>query len=169
MAELSSEGILVPDFVRRLGNRSVTVPSLNERKDDIPLFVERHLQGRKRDLRFLLALLMADWSTGEVHQLIEAINAAVSRRNEDDEVTATDLAGEVDAEVLAGVTRMSDRDVRREVLSRLVVSLKLQGFQAGGRGAGLQKRLADLLSVSEPTVSRWLAAVGLRDRKVGGE
>ena len=169
MKELTESRVLDGDFVRRLGNRFITVPSLNDRKDDIPLFVEKFRDGRKPGLGFMLALLLSDWSSGQVAQLIQAIKTAVSRTSQGSTITVTDLAGEVTEEVVGRVTRMPDREVKRDVLSFLKRALVAQGFKARGSAGGLQIRLAELLSVSESMLSRWLKDTGLRGHATPGD
>ncbi len=87
IAVLKDECVLPEDFVRRLGGRYLTVPSLNDRREDIPLFVESRREGRRPDERFQLALLQHDWGALEVDGLLTAIRTAVSRTPEGQPLT----------------------------------------------------------------------------------
>ncbi len=152
--ELSKNRVLVPDFVRRLGTNFLVVPSLNDRREDIPLFVKKFEDGRKPAIDFMLALLWNDWKSGEVDKLIKAVKAAVGRKDVGERITAADLKGKIPDEVINRVVSMKPNEVKKQGLSIL---LEIFGDQSNGR----QKRVADFFDVSEATASRWFQQAGL--------
>ncbi len=166
--ELDRERKLPHDFIRRLQGRYLTVPHLSERKEDIPLFVEQGRNGRSVGECFLLALLRHDWPK-EVSELNSAIRSAVVRKKVGERLVVSNLRGLVPDPILAIVDAMSQDEVAREAYSFLVQTLGRQGFGAGRRGAALQKRLAELLTISEPQVSRQLRDLGLNETSAGQE
>jgi DNA-binding NtrC family response regulator len=159
--ELQADGVLPPDFVRRLRGRYLKVPPLSDRREDIPLFVERFRDDRVPGECFLLALLRHDWGDGEVDKLITVIRTAAAGRRVGDRLLVSDLVGYLPESVVAGVAGLGPGDVTRELYTSLIRTLEEQGYARGLRGAGLQERLAELLATSAATVSRQLSGLRL--------
>ena len=160
--ELKKEGKVPPDVLRRLHNRFLYVPPLRDRKDDIPLFVEK-LRGDSRPGEcFYLALLRHDWEQGQVHELITTLKTVVAMKEKPGTLRASDLRGQIPDEVIDRVTAMTDADVGRELYSMLKSILETQGFRRRGRrGVALQKRLSELLGISKARVSTRAKELGL--------
>ncbi len=155
--ELLAERVLPVDFHRRLGDRTVEVPSLDQRREDVPLFVERFRDGRRPRPCFLLALLYHDWHLGQVDELLRAIRDAISRRREGEAVTAADLSGVLPTRVLDSVRSLPEEVRERELYMWMCRTLRAQGFKSG---RGLQNRMAELLNVCPSAVSQrraWFA------------
>jgi DNA-binding NtrC family response regulator len=150
---LLNEEVLPTDFYRRLGGRTLEVPPLNQRKEDIPLFFERFRNGRRHRSSFLLALLLHDWHGGQVDELLRAIRDAISRRCEGEAVTAEDLRGLLPTCVLDYVSSLTEEVMEREVYSWMRGILRAQGFESERE---LRERMAELLGVSATTVWRRL-------------
>ncbi len=160
--ELQGEGVLTDDFVRRLLGRYLTVPPLNDRKEDIPLFVESCREGRRPDDRFLYALLQHDWRDLEVDGLLTAIRTAVSRTREGQPLTVDSLQGtSVPADLLARLTAMDEQAARRELYGFLIDLLRQQGFEPGTRKRSLNVRLGKLMGLHRSTIDRRLKELGL--------
>jgi DNA-binding NtrC family response regulator len=161
IATLKDEGVLPEDFTRRLLGRYLTVPSLNDRREDIPLFVDRYREGRLPDERFLLALLQHDWRSEEVDGLLTAIRAAVSRTPEGQPLTIDSLRDTLPAATQGRVAALVEVAVRRELYQFLIDLLRQQGFEPGTRGRSLNVRLAELMGVHRSTIDRHLVKLGL--------
>jgi DNA-binding NtrC family response regulator len=149
--EIRSSGDVQRDLYRRLNNWIVEVPSLRNRKEDIPLFVAKARGEKKSTPGFLLALLKYDWP-GEVRELVEVLDQAV-------ELAGTDNKLEIEhlrlnrSNILDGVRNTDPIDMEYELYRILREMLEKQGWV---KGKGLYLRLADILSKSEPTVSRYM-------------
>lgn len=154
---LRERNLLPTDFVRRLGNRILEVPPLRERAEDIPLFVKRYRGNRRPDETFLLALMSHDWRSGDVDELICAIQAAVARGTVA-QLTVADLIDLIPKDVTDRVAAMPVSEARRNFYSQLSSTLQAQGI---GHGNGQQKRIASLLGFCESTVSRRFTECGL--------
>jgi DNA-binding NtrC family response regulator len=161
IAGLKDECVLPDDFVRRLQERYLTVPSLNDRREDIPLFVDRYREGRRPDERFLLALLQYDWRSLEVDGLLTAIRTAVSRTPEGQPLTIDSLRDTLPAATQGRVAALVEVAVRRELYQFLIALLRQQGFEPGTRGRSLNVRLAELMGVHRSTIDRHLDKLGL--------
>jgi transcriptional regulator with PAS, ATPase and Fis domain len=149
-------GKLRADFYWRVQARVVRIPPLVERKSDIFLFVERRCAGHRPEARFLLALLQHSWP-GNVRELLAVLEAAVVRtRSDDDLLTLGHLHWE-DQSIIEAVRQLDEGGVAREVYGQLARMLREQGLE---KGRGLYRRMAELLKVSEPTVSRMMESVG---------
>ena len=162
--ELLTEGILPEDFFRRLGGRTLAVPPLHRRKEDIPLFVEHLLDDRPRRHCFLLALLLHDWHAGQVDELMRTVRQAAARCSTTETVTVAHLHGLLPECIIAYVTSMGEEEAERETYLWMARTLRAQGF---AQGAGLQVRMAKLLCVSPATVSRKLKSFAESQPDVG--
>src|SRR5690606_6345749 len=69
---VSQKGFL-HDLARRIRHRVITVPTLAERGEDVPYFVERFCPNRRSSPRFLYCLLNHSWGTGQVDELIQVL------------------------------------------------------------------------------------------------
>lgn len=164
--DLQRSGTIPPELYRRLRNRFLVVPPLRERKEDIPLFVEKCRVTCRPGECFYLALLYRDWEQGQVDELITAIRMAVANVGNKGILRASDLRRLIPDEAVDRVSGMRGIDVGRELYSYLTRILEDQGFCQGGRGGtALQKRLAELLGIDEARVSTRLRELGLRKTK----
>jgi DNA-binding NtrC family response regulator len=160
--ELLREGKIPPDVHRRLRNRFLSVPPFRERKDDIPLFIEKFRGDCRPGECFYLALLYHDWEQGQVDELITVIRTAVANKGGHGALRSSDLRGLIPDKLVARVTGMREAEVGRELYTYLTRVLEVQGFRRGGRrGNALQKRLAELLDTDEARVSTRIKELGL--------
>lgn len=150
------ESIIEHDLLARLSRWIVEVPPLNERKEDIVLFADKWCEGRRRDYRFLLALLRYDWP-GNVRELRDVLRQATAQKSSS-ELGLEDLKLN-DMSVIEEIRQIPEEQVMGEVLQFLVQTLAAQGLQ---KGKGLQKRLAQLLQRSEGAVSKHLRELHCR-------
>jgi len=160
---------LAVDFVRRLGKRSITVPSLRERKEDIPLFVEKFRDGRRLGECFYLGLLFHDWIEGQVFELREAIRTAAGRKLKGTKLLVSDLRSFVPDPVIERVTNMTEQEIGRQLYTFLIRVLEARGFLPRARGGNaLNQQLAKILGISEPTLSNRLSVLGLKAGSLDG-
>lgn len=160
--ELQASGVLEADFVRRLRRRYLSVPPLDQRKEDILLFVERFRDGRQPGECFLLALFLESWRNGEVDRLIDTITRVAYRKPLNATMTVADLRGLVSNTAVDLVERMPDDERGRTLYGRLLSILEAQGFVRGGKkGNAIQERLAAILASNPATVSRRLKELHL--------
>jgi DNA-binding NtrC family response regulator len=152
--ELVKEGMFLHDFANRIRNHVVAIPTLNDRREDIPLFVLRFLPDSPPDPDFLWVLLRHDWRDGEVRRLVSCL-----RRVAQDHVQGNALNAELlrrdFPDLVDEAAQHSAERLRTEVLDALIVALREQGFTERARGRAINKRLAYLLDRSESTISRW--------------
>lgn len=136
------------DLHNRISGRTIKIPPLSDRKDDIPLFVERQLQNVKRDRKFLLALLRHSWPSN-IRELMAAIAFAKDRAR-GEPVSVRHLPVDLQS---PDIMALDDESAEREVYAFLVQVFESQGLT---KGKGLQGRVSAALRVSEATVSRRL-------------
>lgn len=82
LSRLVKSGEFRHDLLLRIEANTITIPPLHERRDDIPLFVQKRCSGHKRSPRFLLALLLHDWPD-EVRGLLAALDRAMTENHWD--------------------------------------------------------------------------------------
>lgn len=138
------------DLMRRLDQWIVEVPPLKDRKDDIVHFAAVWANGMKLEPGALLALIQHDWS-GNVGELRDVLKQAQMRAGDG----ATSLGLEhielSNPSIVAELKSLNTSEVERQCYRRIASMLANQGFQ---KGKGLQKRMAEILGVSEPAVSQ---------------
>ncbi len=172
LEELVQEGKLRRDFVNRLRGRVLDIPSLDERKEDIPLFVKKFGPGHKPTMRFLLCLFRHSWEVGQVETLQEAIETAADVAGPNGNLTDESLWKVPSLRQTVGaVQTIPEADAEREVIHMLIESLTIQGYQPGVPRSGLGRRLAEILGVSGSTVTRLLRrnGCGVGPDEVGAE
>jgi DNA-binding NtrC family response regulator len=148
------EGRLRPEFYRRIKTRVLQIPPLADRKEDIPLFVEAWREGYRVAPEVLLCLLEYDWpcNVGELRDVLDLAKDEAGRAGA--KITLDHLSAPEMAEVVAGVRGLPEGTADKRVFVMLWEMLERQGWRAGGRGHALQTRLAQLLGVSDSTISR---------------
>jgi DNA-binding NtrC family response regulator len=141
------------ELLQRIKHRSITIPPLIERLEDIFSFLESKFPRRRPTFAFLLALLSYPWP-GNIRELVivlEKVSAKVGKKGKILRLEDLDLD---DPCVLLRVKSMSGSKVESAVLSALASILRSRGFERNKRGAGLQMEMARLLKMSEATLSR---------------
>ncbi len=146
---------------RAVASRYLTVPSLNDRREDIPLFGERFGDGHRPDERFLLTLLQNDWRSLEVDGLITAVTTAVSRTPDGQPLTLDSLNGSVPAELRRRIAALDEGEVGSSLYRFLLDLLRQHGSEPGARGRSPNVRLAQLMGVDKSTIGRRLKGYGL--------
>jgi DNA-binding NtrC family response regulator len=154
--EAVRDGKLKHDLLRRLSTQIIYVPALRERTSDTFLFVHDLCGDHRPEPGFLLALLRYDWP-GNVGELRNVLKLAVSKTSRADESLKLDHLTIPDQSVIEEVRGMSKDEVKGEVCRQLVATLQAQGF---AKGRGRQRRMAEILKVSESTVSKMLKGGG---------
>jgi len=146
--EALEKGQLQEDFLSRIEHWALKVPPLRERKDDIVLFLKREFPGMPVDRRLLLALLDYDWPRN-VRELLDVLSRIGSLC--DGRAPNIEHARAVRLPTARDVRLLDDDDVDSQIYWRFCRMLEERGLQ---RGAGLHRSMADLLGISESTVSR---------------
>jgi transcriptional regulator of acetoin/glycerol metabolism len=119
--------------------------------------VQRYRGERTVGDRFLLALLLHDWSSGQVDELITSIKTAAASTAENGEIGIVALDGCLPEGLIRQVRDMKDEQVEGQLYHYLTRVLQSQGFGKGKRdGMGLQSRLSAILGVTPSTISRKL-------------
>jgi DNA-binding NtrC family response regulator len=154
--ELVADGRMRPDFLHRLGTVRITMPSLRDRPEDIPVLVNHFLErlrgeGHRATDRFspsaIRYLMSREWP-GNVRELRHLVEAAAMLCECPDEVSAQDLRELVIAEPQQNLLTLAEgaaEGERRAILSALA--------EAGGE----VDRAADILQVGRATLYRRLA------------
>ena len=101
------EGVFRNDLYQRIAAPAITIPPLRDRKEDIPLFVEKMRKDHKAKPEFLLALLRHDWADGNVRELEICIDLAIGSTRSDESL--------LDLEVLRDLpTITGDRTLKKQ-------------------------------------------------------
>ena len=146
------------DLWRRLRNCILEVSPLRERKEDIPFFIRAWYPQFKPEPAFLLALLQSDWpdNVGGLRSLLGQLAGCLEREKRGK--FSLELLRSVRRELADAVTDTDDAANTTELYRFYWNTLIRQGLE---KGQGLQKRMSELLRVSEPTVCRELAKLEL--------
>ena len=145
------QSTLNPDLFRRLREWVVSIPTLDERKEDILQFVREWCKGHKWDYRFLLALFHGSWP-GNVGQLKSVLNKALAQAGPGKKLTVDHLSLG-DHSVVPAIKRLTNGDSEQKTLRLLVEIFNRQGYE---KRKGLQKRIAAILGTSESAISKKL-------------
>jgi len=160
--ELVETGRFRADFARRLRSNVVSIPSLNERRDDICLLVNNLLPCRVIDLSFLWILLNHDWSRGQVDELIRMLQSVGQSLDPGEHASPELLRQYCPDSFLLFESNQENRE--REVFQLLTEILEQQGFRSHARGAlALGHRLAELLGINASQLSRMKSELDLTD------
>lgn len=145
-------GKLKRDLVRRLRPYTLTIPPLNDRKEDILLFVAGHCAERRPSPGFLLCLLRYDWP-GNVGELLDTLKKVHAQTAEKQPllVDHLDVNDPTFAAIVKAVRLMPLESVEKEVYGFLADWLQRQGLT---KRKGLYQKMAGFLGLSEATVSR---------------
>jgi DNA-binding NtrC family response regulator len=154
--EAVAAGQLRHDLLRRLRYGIINIPPLQDRRSDIFLFVHALCGDHRPEPGFLLALLRYHWPEN-VGELCAVLKLAVSKAGRAGAPLKLDHLTIPDQSVVEEVRGMSEESIEGEVYRQLVAMLQAQGL---AKGKGLQQRMAKLLKVSEPTVSKMLKGKG---------
>lgn len=150
--------VLLHDMWRRIHQRSITVPPLRERIEDVLEFVDKECPDHTPDPKFLLALLLHDWPDN-VGGLLTRLSMAKAKAAEKKSTRLTlECLDGMRNEAIRTISRMSDDEAEKEIFIRLIEIFKGQGFQ---KGTGLQKKIAECLKLRESTVSRKMGKLGI--------
>ena len=154
LEELCSEGKFREDLYYRIVVAKVELPSLAERREDIPLlarfFLERHAPGRRFAEDAIEALVRRAWP-GNVRQL-DSVVRSVSALCDAESITANELpAADEDTQVaLAGKLPL---DLKQ--LERIAIERALQ------QSSGNRNRAAKLLGISRSSIFVKIKEYGL--------
>jgi transcriptional regulator with AAA-type ATPase domain len=146
---------LLPDFYRRIKTGVVRIPSLAERMEDIPLFLQRKCKGYKWSAGFLLGLLDYSWphNVGELIDVLDlAKNEAVAQGTK--KLAVEHLTGHADHALVERIRKMPEKDAENHVFLMLRKMLERKGWVPGNRKYPLQRELAKLMAVSPSKVTR---------------
>jgi DNA-binding NtrC family response regulator len=154
------EGSFRKDLYRRIVSRTVKIPPLKERKEDILLFVRDYLGERKEGERkvapkFMLALLRHDWEEGNVGELLATIKLAVDRTSRKAEPLTLELIPNFPT--FAEIRELGTDQCEVELYRMLCEILEAQGVE---RGKGLHLQIGKILGFSPPWVSALAKRVG---------
>jgi transcriptional regulator with PAS, ATPase and Fis domain len=141
------------DFFARIKQNHIEIPALNERLDDIPLFVRYRLPNHQWEDNFLLALLKFDWP-GNVRQLVHVLRRIAGRVNNRKQKLAIDLLDGLGVTSVDSVRSIDAHESSRELLRLLKDRLEAQGWR---KGEGLQEQLARVTGMSNSKVSKILS------------
>jgi transcriptional regulator with PAS, ATPase and Fis domain len=148
---LVNEGKFRHDLWDRIERHQITIPPLDKRAEDIPLFVAANRNDHKVDPGFLLALLKHRWGRGNVRELLDVIALAISRTTTKKERLCV---RHLDPAIGSAVRGMNEEGVHRELYQRMEDILMRVGYEHGGRrGNALHKRMAELLECQPKTIS----------------
>jgi DNA-binding NtrC family response regulator len=147
------KGNLEHDLWRRLRRSAIAIPSLKDRKEDIPLLARAFLGGREIEPEALLALMLFEWP-GNVGELSNALGNLPKQSGRRGKVRRSELPTDI-AETV-GAIDPTQAESRLAVL--LVAQLKARGLELG---KGLNKEFARLRGVSEATASKLLKQAGV--------
>jgi DNA-binding NtrC family response regulator len=148
------------DLWSRLQQWVLEIPALCDRREDIFLFVERECGNYKPSPAFLLCLLKHSWP-GNVRELREVLEVAVNKTARKHESLTPDHLHLSDPTIVQGVRGMTGQEIEAAVMCELAASLVRQGLK---KGKGLNQRMAEILKMSEPTVSRRMKKYHLTSR-----
>jgi DNA-binding NtrC family response regulator len=168
MSESISEGIFRKDLYFRLNVFPITMPTLSERREDIPLladyFCEKYaeeygMEGKKISKDLHKHLLTKKWS-GNVRELENYIQRGVIMSNQDAEIRIE----HVESTLFSNV----DEDLQSEVITDLpllpIEEMELQMIKkALERTNGNQKEAAKLLKISDRTIRNKLKKLNFPD------
>jgi transcriptional regulator with PAS, ATPase and Fis domain len=141
------------DLYDRMRRRTITIPSLAARQDDIFAFVRMRCSAKKPTFGFRLCLLRHCWKNGNIRELLDVLKDANDRAGRSNSRTIEHLQSIPEPERVA-VQQLPEESQKQEVLEFLVRTLTRQGL---AKGQGLNKRMAEILDVSASTVSRSLS------------
>jgi DNA-binding NtrC family response regulator len=153
--ELVQRGALRGDLLARI-TIQIKIPPLRERRGDIPMIARRLVaDGASISPRCMLALLRHDWPRN-IRELANVLGTAMGRkrglRSKQLEVEHLSLPS-------ALVAGLPNRGACRAQLWREVFGIaQCEGWD---RGAGLQRRVAEIMGVGESQVSRILRKLKL--------
>ena len=164
LGEAVKAGKFRHDLLDRIRRRTIRIPSLAERKEDIFAFVTANCGDHPRTRQFLLSLLLYDWP-GNVRELLDVLKLAMARAGRPKEPLGLDHIQLEDPDVVSRVRAMQGPDVERAAFSQLVQTLRRRGFEWGG---GIQDEMARLLDLSPAKISRKVRELRLRDDRPDG-
>jgi psp operon transcriptional activator len=147
LPRLADDGHFRHDLFDRIKRRTIEIPSLDQRKEDIVDFVHANAGERRVTLGFLWALIRHSWQ-GNVRELLDVIDSAIARCIHKDQPLTPDLLGIPSA---ASVVELDKAKLDKEIYGFLRGCLENRGFEVG---KGLHEEMARLLRCSAPTVTR---------------
>jgi DNA-binding NtrC family response regulator len=152
LKRLVEEGKFRPELYKRIEGNQLWIPSLADRREDIPFFARKWCGKLEMSSGFLLALLQHDW-LGNVRELLIVLRKAVARATPTSVLTV-DLLELPNVGEIGG---MSEAEVDRRVYGMLKEILECRGFS---HGKGLRKRIAEILGCHPSQLSRKFPATG---------
>jgi DNA-binding NtrC family response regulator len=162
------EGRFRPELLDRIKRRTIWIPPLSERKEDIFAFVDAKCGDYRPTSEFLLALLMHTWP-GNVREILDTLAWALVMARKNRGLLKLDNLKLSDPTIVHRVRTMTSEDVEAAVLSKLAQTLRQRGFKTGKRGHALQKEMARILRTSEATLSRSMRDLGLSGDRPGDD
>ncbi len=168
--DLAGDASVLSDFHRRIKGRTLEIPSLAQRLEDIPLFVQHRCNGYKWSPSFLLGLLKFTWP-GNVGELLDVLDLAKdnataearrksSRSGKKVMLTLDHLTGIPDRAAFQSLHKLSEDEAEFQVFRTLSQLLERQGWKPGRRGCGLQAQLARVMGTSDATIVRMAKKFG---------
>jgi DNA-binding NtrC family response regulator len=155
-----SEGRFRHDLLARMDGRTIWIPPLSARMEDVFSFVYAECGNHSPGHDFLLAMLQNDWP-GNVRELRRVLSESTARIRSTEDALTLDHLRLNDPHIVSRVRSMKGEEVSRALLSKLAAILRQRGFEQGRRGSGLQREMARILRTSEPTLSRWTKDLGI--------
>jgi DNA-binding NtrC family response regulator len=151
------------DFFELINSNILRVPSLQQCREDIPFFVEKHRGDLSVEPEFCLALMRHDWARSEVGHLIKDLEASVraAKLRRSKTLKLQDLPRSQFHEDIKQIEELG-KDASRECYLLLISILEKQGFTFSRRDWGLNERLAKIFKVDPSTMSRRLKAVNIQ-------
>jgi hypothetical protein len=156
------EGKFMHDLLARIEQRTIKIPPLVERREDVFHFVAARCRDHTPTSKFLLALLRYAWP-GNVRELLNALKLAEVRTKAEKDPLTLDHLELKDPAVVQEVRAMSDDDAERAILQTLIEMIKRQGLV---KWKGLHVEMGRLLKLHPSTISNQLLKYGLRERRI---
>jgi len=158
LLKMVEEGRFLEDFFYRINDFPLTVPSLRERPEDIPLLVHHYVSKLARDMaktidgttpEFMRALFDYHWP-GNVRELEKVLKRAIILANDGDRLDVGHLAPEVlhgaEPEAVSARESVATLRARIEQIEQSMISEALR------RRAGNKSQVAVELGISYPSL-----------------
>jgi len=158
LLKMVAEGRFLEDFFYRINDFPLTVPSLRERPEDIPLLVQHSISKLAREMsttidgttpEFMRALFDYHWP-GNVRELEKVLKRAIILANDGDRLDVCHLAPEVlhgsEPEAVAARESAATLRARIEQIEQTMISEALR------RRAGNKSQVAVELGISYPSL-----------------
>ncbi len=137
----------------------VKIPPLRERLGDVIMLAKHFADKHKLSDRCRLALLRYDWPEN-VRELKNRIEIAITRRMSTGSSSVDIEHLDLPPHVIDSVKSLSNDECQEELWKLADRIARDEGYD---QGTGLQKRVAEILGVSEPQASKMYKSFGLQE------